>query len=827
MASSGLHRSKSDPPPPIMVEDVETGDGPLPSPSPSKMNPPRASTTYTRPTFDRADSSPQLLRDRSTRKPTLGHRRKHSPNLEWREKWTPESWKSGRVLLIDYVDRAHSPEGKMKIIAQEFCDIDSLRRFYRKEHLSAQAALRVIHVQNASWATRFLLRKYNIDANDDLVGTTFGRWARYDRPQQRGGKPVLNGRTFRSQRDPWRGISRTSFGCDYLKHYPRGTVHDKIFNQKPMMELNHYNMNDQPAYGFDVYVQRLSVYVQLSDGKPGQAVDPDIPNPYDEEAYEEYQRLKRQYGNVDANEHREMYVPKLRTLDNGNTIILFENSVSGGVKDTLIGARQELESRWRRLTFYLPREEIDNDDSLATECMDFILKDIFKAIAYSWDKFLVVCETHVSILEDKIYENPADESRAPELWKNSAQWLKVERLIYIHADVSREVRTNLHELFGSDPRPDALWLGSSPDDIDKLTGQWERDIVGPTTALSDLMYKSVGIRDARHSLQLGLSMWRLSWITFIFLPLTFTVGFFGMNVDVFAENPNLKWWFITSVPVLLTVIILWYGVKHNLSSQRQNPLRRGVYEALYYEFSTAHASLWTRGGPRDDVVPVGWWGVLRWRLMTRWFGREKLRLGRGGVDPAATEEFGSWSRVKRWLVRRWLNELVVMPRPPALPNPNTDSEVVKDTTGSAVGDQDTMISEELIPFKELRLQAHHQHDRGGSAVGELLSIATPVAIAELDPTAASRMARTMSSQHSGHRSLSPVASEGRPGSSGGRSSDGGVMVEEMGVGEDERSGDEGVVVNGVGHRVGLRGGGGGGGARTVGKRGEEGRLGVD
>lgn len=340
-----------------------------------------------------------MLRE-GRRRPTVGHRRKHSPNLEWREKWEKDTWKQGRVLLIDYVDKEHA-QGRRKVVAQEFCDIDSLRRFYRKEDLSAQAALRVIHVQNASWATRFLLRKFNIDASDDLVGTTFGRWARYDRPQLRGGKPVLNGKTFRTQRDPWRGISRTAFGCDYLKYYDRHTPVTAPGVSRPMMEFNHYDENDQPAYGYDVHVQRLSVYVQMSEGEPGQAVDPDIPNPYNEEAYEEYQRLKKQYGNVDANEHQEKYIPKLRTLDNSNTIILFENSVTGSVKDTLIGARQEIESRWRRLTFYLPREDMENDESMCTQCMDFILKDIFKAVSYNWNKFLSVAETHVGILEDK------------------------------------------------------------------------------------------------------------------------------------------------------------------------------------------------------------------------------------------------------------------------------------------------------------------------------------------------------------------------------------------------------------------------------------------
>jgi hypothetical protein len=47
--------------------------------------------------------------------------------------------------------------------------------------------------------------------------------------------------------------------------------------------------------------------------------------------------------------------------------------VTGSVKDTLVGARQELESRWRRLTFYLPPEEVDSDDTL-TEQVRFVAK---------------------------------------------------------------------------------------------------------------------------------------------------------------------------------------------------------------------------------------------------------------------------------------------------------------------------------------------------------------------------------------------------------------------------------------------------------------------
>ena len=69
----------------------------------------------------------------------------------------------------------------------------------------------------------------------------------------------MNGKTWKTTHDPWRGISRTSFGLDYLKQYKcldyrdrsEEDARDKIF------ELNHYDDEDEPRYGFDVFSQRL------------------------------------------------------------------------------------------------------------------------------------------------------------------------------------------------------------------------------------------------------------------------------------------------------------------------------------------------------------------------------------------------------------------------------------------------------------------------------------------------------------------------------------------------------------------------------------------
>ncbi|KAF2455299.1 cora-like Mg2+ transporter protein-domain-containing protein [Lineolata rhizophorae] len=729
------------------------------------------------------------------------HHRRRGKRLEWKSKDTA-GFRNGRVLLIDYVSRDHTDTGRRKIAAQEFHHLEGLRRFYSNEEYSHQAALRVIHVQNATWATRFLLRKFNIDHRNDLVGTAFGRWAQFEKPQNRAGKPVLNGKTFRTQRDPWRGISRTSFGLDYLKEYDarrHAAVPDEELQFK-MMELNHYDSNENAKYGYDVFVQRLSVYIQRSEGEAYQPNDPAILNPYcEDDDEEELSRLKRQYGyGEDAK-----YIPQLDTLDNGSVIIIFEHSQSGNVEDTLIGAREELEAKWRRLTFYLPREEVSTDERLALECMDLILRDVFKGLTVAWEKYLSKCETHVSILEDKIYENPADESRAPELWRNSSLWLKVEKLMFIHMDIVKEMKTHLKDLAEDDQED---WLSTTMEDFEKLENLVQEDLVKPTSNLSDLMYKSVEIRDSRHSLQLGMSMWRLSWITFIFLPLTFLVSFFGMNVDTFADMPSIKWYFITAVPFMFAVLIAWYFIKHMLASRRQDPLRRGVYEHLYHELAEAHPALWSRSGPRDYVRPDGLASALKWRLVSFWFAPARTIAARG-YDPGA-DHLGVWARTKRALARRWLPHIRVLPGSAAaaaaadamLLTHNTD---LGETGAAGVGAG----ARARGAASALATAAVANGGVRGSTVSELVAVSMPVAVAEGEPAAARAASPELSLTKSRGSSRAEGGAAHRRSASG--SGDEPMISEEAENSEGEMS-------------DGGSGGGGGGGGNGAGRVGSAG-----
>ena len=611
------------------------------------------------------------------------------------------------------------------MVAQEVDCLEGLRKLYKHKRHGKDGNLRLLHVQNAPWATKFLLRKFNIDGRDELVSSNFGRYARSTKPERRGGKLFPNAKTWRVQHDPWRGIGKTSFGFEYLKEYETkdASTEGRVADEK-MMELNGYDDEgefiflfllpstgasipimhfrerfltdpkkpDSPVYGNDVYIQRLACYIQRKEEPPSPPFDDTdvIVNPY--------KVHRREQDDTKGRHH--YYLPQLSSLDNEDAIIIFDSSRSGSFEDCLIPARSEWEVHWRRLPFYLAyeaRELVGDDEAMGRQCARMILDDIFRALTSQWETLLNACHTHVSILEDKIYEQPADETRAPELWKNSSLWLQLEKLTTAHMAIVQEMRVNLRDLVTDLPQPGQLgntggggnnnnynnnasgsetasmrplsgaasgapheddWLEQIPAGFDRVASTVDEDLVKPTQALISLLYQSVSIRDSRLSLQIDTSMWRLSWITFIFLPLTFMVGFFGMNVDTFAGNPSMKWYFVASVPFMVLVLGGWYVMKHILARQRQTPYQRGTYETFFHELSSRYPRLWTRVGPREYIVPRTRLDKWKWWLVKRWTRPERtIKAGQANADTAAPSSLSRWSKIKMALIKHWSNNL--------------------------------------------------------------------------------------------------------------------------------------------------------------------------
>lgn len=539
-------------PPKIAISRSSTGS------NPGRISASREADRRSPPRIDTVGEVVSSFRNKN-KKTASWKQKQHSTDLRWHKKWTRNSFGNGRTLLIDYISNECTPAPGLSssgdrhyvaVAAQEFEDLRELEAFYHDPRRANQAALRVIHVQNAAWATRFLLKKFNIDNDSELVGMEgFSRWARYERPRLRNGRPFPNGRSWRVQMDPWRNITRTAIGVDYMKTYQTPAPDRRRRWAEPtgthLMHLGAYDDSRTPQ-GHDVAIQRFSVYVQRNLGSTNEV------SPEDEFKVPYARRTAGvdTNGNPAASKWKDDKI-EVGSLDNSNTIIVFESSASMHLEDCLVQPRNEFEKRWRRLSFYLKKEDAAEDARVAALCSNIILNDIFHGLTVIWEGFLTKASEHVALLEDRIYENPADESRAPELWTNQAAWLKVDKVMYLHRDILAELQGHLKEMTEGEERQED-WLAASAKEYDKLAHTIQEDLVQPTNNLSDLMYKSVAIRDSRQSLELGLAMWRLSWITFIFLPLTFIVGFFSMSVDILEVPVSVGWYFLAAVLLLLT-----------------------------------------------------------------------------------------------------------------------------------------------------------------------------------------------------------------------------------------------------------------------------------
>ncbi|KAF4929095.1 putative ankyrin repeat protein [Colletotrichum viniferum] len=97
------------------------------------------------------------------------------------------------------------------------------------------------------------------------------------------------------------------------------------------------------------------------------------------------------------------------------------------------------------------------------------------------------------------------------------------------------------------------------DDVGNYIGQLDQI----TRDLIQMEFNLVSINEARQSVKMAASLKRLSWITFIFLPLTFIATSFGMNIDILSDDPPWYWYLpFAGVTILLTSAV-WLIFKYS------------------------------------------------------------------------------------------------------------------------------------------------------------------------------------------------------------------------------------------------------------------------
>ena len=305
-------------------------------------------------------------------------------------------------------------------------------------------------------------------------------------------------------------IVRTAFGLEYIVPRQLAPFDSKIEGISRESGLNKSTIELRTVP--DCALQRLSVYIQINKADDQLVLGS---TPEDRLGF---------------------------TLE--DSIIICDSMYKGVSTGKLISGR----GAWQYLC--------DDLEIVDTPILSATIQLIFDAIAGKWSVYVRSMHNYIAALEEIVYDQPADDRRAPALWSISKQLLQAERLMKFHVLPLENVQRDLTDFTGNATRPD--WLEENLTDSKRLSSEVEEMLKKPVANMVDLvshgsttvlehanpqvqMYKSISIRDARQSLQLNTSMWRLSWITFIVLPLTFLAGVFGMNVSEVTSDPPLKW----------------------------------------------------------------------------------------------------------------------------------------------------------------------------------------------------------------------------------------------------------------------------------------------
>ncbi|KAK4232843.1 hypothetical protein C8A03DRAFT_19953 [Achaetomium macrosporum] len=117
-------------------------------------------------------------------------------------------------------------------------------------------------------------------------------------------------------------------------------------------------------------------------------------------------------------------------------------------------------------------------------------------------------------------------------------------------------------------------FGESIEDLKKEYGNGLRTLADTSQDLIQLEFNLASIAEAQKSRTTNLSMKRLSWITFVFLPLLFIASLFGMNVDVLASDP--PWWIY--IPFALGTMVLTLAVWLTFKCSNVSPTSRILLE---------------------------------------------------------------------------------------------------------------------------------------------------------------------------------------------------------------------------------------------------------
>ncbi|KAK6332784.1 hypothetical protein TWF696_002807 [Orbilia brochopaga] len=160
---------------------------------------------------------------------------------------------------------------------------------------------------------------------------------------------------------------------------------------------------------------------------------------------------------------------------------------------------------------------------------------------------------------------------ARDTWEDTMAWAKLQILPGVHKKMVRKTQRDLEALakhvglsLEMDVYKDIL------DELEELERQFSDDLTKRGQSTSDMIFNLMSVANAEATEAYSISIGRIQWISFIFLPLIAISGLFGMNVDILADNPSFGWYFVIAIPFLILVLVITFAFQYKLN------IRRGI-----------------------------------------------------------------------------------------------------------------------------------------------------------------------------------------------------------------------------------------------------------
>lgn len=204
----------------------------------------------------------------------------------------------------------------------------------------------------------------------------------------------------------------------------------------------------------------------------------------------------------------------------------------------------DLEDGFRNVDHEWPRARTALVNAVKSTIAESIARRLMFSLYYDLQEHIHSFEEHK---DSHIVHGTARRDTEPSLDfddKMLVDWQKLHDTIFRHEEAYENA---------------AHWCGSSlrqATDIDFLLGKASR-LEKRIREQVQIRASAVSIEESRRAINQSQSVGRLTQLAFVFLPLTFTTGVFGMNITPSGgEAPMWKFW-VTSVTIGIGALLIW------------------------------------------------------------------------------------------------------------------------------------------------------------------------------------------------------------------------------------------------------------------------------